>query len=147
MNLQTSRFGTVEVDDDRIITIPRGLLGFGRHTRYVLIQPNDEGYFFWLQSAEVPELAFVVTDPALFVSDYQVPIKTEQMNELGLDDMAEAQVLVTVNKRGRTLTGNLQGPLVINTRQRLGQQLVLSDRRFSTRVPLLELGPSISQSA
>jgi flagellar assembly factor FliW len=123
-----------------VIEFTRGLLGFAKYTKYVLIQPSDDGYFYWLQSIEAPELAFVVTDPSLFVQGYEVPLKAEQMNELGIENAEDAQVFVIVNKRGSALTGNLQGPLVVHTARRIGEQLVLSDRRFNTRVPLLELG-------
>jgi len=140
MMVQTSRFGQVDVDDDRVIEFPKGLLGFAQYKKYVLIQPSDDGYFFWLQSVDTPELAFVVTDPSLFVQGYQVPLKADQMNELGIDREDEAQVFVIVNKRGSVLTGNLQGPLVVNSNRKVGEQLVLADRRFNTRVPLLDTG-------
>ena len=88
---------------------------------------------------DLPDLAFVVTDPTLFVPTYRVPVHTEQLENLGMQSLDEAQVFVIVNKRGDLLTGNLQGPLVINIARRSGDQLVLSDRRFTTRVPLVEL--------
>lgn len=143
MILQTTRFGQIEVDEQRVITFPKGILGFPDFQTYVLIEPGDDTYFFWLQSTQTPDLAFVVTDPSLFVANYQVPIKPDQMEEMALAGIEEAQVFVIVNKRGNLLTGNLQGPLVINVSQRTGQQLVLSDRRFTTRVPLIELGSSV----
>jgi flagellar assembly factor FliW len=139
MQVNTSRFGTVEVDDERVITFAKGLLGFPNFKRYVLIQPSDDSYFFWLQSVDTPELAFVVTDPSLFVSDYAIQMKAEQLEELGITSVEQAQVFVIVNKRGNVLTGNLQGPLVVHTATKSGEQLVLADRRFDTRVPLLEL--------
>ena len=76
MNVNTTRFGQVEVDQHRVLSFPKGLLGFPNANRFALIQPGDEGYFFWLQSCDVPELAFVVTDPALFVPTYRVPIQS-----------------------------------------------------------------------
>lgn len=139
MLLTTSRFGTIEVDENRVITFPKGLLGFPSFRQFVLIEPNDEGYFWWLQSIEAPDLAFVVTDPNLFVSSYRVPMKADQMQELGVSSLDETQVFVIVNKREQVLTGNLQGPLVIHVASRMGTQLVLSDKRFTTRVPLVEL--------
>ncbi len=145
MKIQTTRFGEVEVEDTRVIRFPKGLLGFPKFKDYVLIEsgdqrrPNEESNFWWLQSADLPELAFVVTDPTLFVSTYKVPIHPEQMLSLGLTSIDDAQVFVIVNKRGNVLTGNLQGPLVVNVGSRCGEQLVLSDRRFTTRVPLIEL--------
>lgn len=140
MWIETSRFGRVDVDESRTITFPRGLLGFPRYTRYVLIEAGQESAFWWLQSVELPDLAFVVTDPSIFVPTYRVPIHEDHLRELGMDGPSEAQVFVIVNKRDGLLTGNLQGPLVVNVRERVGEQLVLSDRRFTTRVPLVELG-------
>ena len=147
MLIETTRFGQVEVEEARIICFPKGLLGFPRFKQYVLIESGKDSTFWWLQSIDLPELAFVVTDPSLFVPTYQVPIKPEQLSELGISSIEEAQVFVIVNKREHTLTGNLQGPLVVSVRQRVGEQLVLSDRRFTTRVPLIELGAPLAASA
>lgn len=139
MMVSTTRFGEVEVDDLRIITFPKGLLGFPKYTRYVLLQPSEDSFFYWLQSVQTPDLAFVVTNPRLFVSTYRIPFKQEQMQEMGIESLDDAEVFVIVNKHDNVLTGNLQGPLVINVRCRAGEQLVLSERRYTTRVPLVEL--------
>jgi flagellar assembly factor FliW len=139
MMVNTTRFGPVEVDDSRLIVFPKGILGFPKFKKYVLLQPAEGSFFYWLQSVDTPDLAFVVTDPSLFVSSYRVPLRPEQLQEMGIEALDEAQVFVIVNKRGQLLTGNLQGPLVIHVARRTGEQLVLSDRRFTTRVPLMEL--------
>ncbi|MEM6554226.1 MAG: flagellar assembly protein FliW [Planctomycetota bacterium] len=152
MKIDTTRFGEVEVDDARVLSFPKGLLGFPKYRDYVLIEsgdkarPNEQSNFWWLQSVDLPELAFVVTDPTLFVTTYRVPIHAEQMQGLGLSSIDDAQVFVIVNKRGNVLTGNLQGPLVVNVASRSGEQLVLSDRRFTTRVPLAELRSEVPQA-
>ncbi len=149
MQIQTTRFGTVEIDETRILEFPEGLLGFEAYKRYALIQTNDDPVFFWLQSVDEPSLAFVVCDPRAFVPDYQVPIRASELEALGIADPAEAQVLVIVNKVGDELTGNLLGPLVVGARSLRGRQLVLSDRRYQTRHPLLRLGSkaAVSKSA
>jgi len=139
MKVQTTRFGPIEVDQERLIHFPQGLLGFPDNGDFALLQINDEGNFFWLQSVRRPEIAFVVCDPVLFVPDYQVPVKTEDFEKIELKNIKDAQVLVIVNKVDRTLTGNLQGPLVINALTRQGRQLVLSEKKYSTRHPLIAL--------
>jgi len=139
MQIQTSRFGMVEVEDARVLCFPAGLVGFPSCQKFALIQTNDNGVFFWLQSAERPELAFVVCDPRTFVGDYRVHVKRDELQTIGLDDPANAQVLVIVNKIDNKLTGNLQGPLLINVANMQGKQLVLSDKKYSTREVLMEL--------
>lgn len=139
MLIQTTRFGPVDIDDSRIIDFPAGLLGFSSYKKFALLQPDDNGVFFWLQSTESADLAFVVTDPALWIPDFQVNIRKEQMDELGLREVSEAQVLVIVNKREHSLTANLQGPLVINSANRSAMQLVLAEKKWSTRHELVKL--------
>jgi flagellar assembly factor FliW len=139
MDIETTRFGTVTVSDDRIITFPKGILGFPACKQFCLLQPADDSVFFWLQSVEDPSLAFVVTDPVSFVADYSVPIREDQMMELKLSAIEDAQVFVIVNKVEGSLTGNLQGPLVINTLGRVAEQMVLAEKRWTTREKLLTL--------
>ncbi|MCH2145676.1 MAG: flagellar assembly protein FliW [Phycisphaerales bacterium] len=139
MNIETTRFGSVEVDDARIVNFPSGLLGFSSYRKFVLLQPDDDGVFFWLQSVEAPDLAFVVTDPSLWIADFKANIRREQMVELCMDDVDDAQVLVIVNKRDDILTANLQGPVVINVANCTAMQLVLAEKRWTTRHEIVRL--------
>src|SRR5262249_12542729 len=97
---------------------------------------------YWLQCAQTPDLAFVVTDPLLFVPDYAAPIREETRAELGLADENEAQVLVIVNKVDNCLTANLQGPLIFHAATRRGAQVVISEKKYATRHPILQLARS-----
>jgi flagellar assembly factor FliW len=140
MEVRTTRFGVVQIAEDRVIHFPKGLLGFTSYTRYCLLEPGDDACFFWLQSVDEPSLAFVITDPSLFIPEYSVPIRPEQMTDLKLNKLEDAQVFVIVNKVDATLTGNLQGPLIINTLTRTGEQMVLAEKRWTTRHPLIKVG-------
>ena len=71
MQVKTTRFGTIEIDESLTITFPKGILGFPTHKSFALIQPNEDDLFFWLQSIEDPALAFVVTE-----KPFLVPCKT-----------------------------------------------------------------------
>ncbi len=139
MIIETSRFGQLEVDEERLITFDDGILGFPDQSTYALIQTGEDSGFYWLQSVDTPGLAFVVCDPRLFVADYQVPVKLEDLECVELKSTDDSQVFVIVNKIGDLLTGNFQGPLVVNVINRHARQLVLSDKRYSTRHPLMRI--------
>ena len=147
MDIQTTRFGAISVEDDRIMNFAAGLLGFPDHRQFALIQTGEENYFFWLQSVEDPNLAFVITDPSTFFQEYAVPVREETQKEIELDEPSDAQTFVICNKVGEWLTGNLLGPLVINVRNRKGSQVVLTDKKWTTRQPLLKLQPEPVQLA
>jgi flagellar assembly factor FliW len=139
MLIATSRFGQIEVDEQRLITFPEGMLGFPDQHVYALIQTGPESVFYWLQCTEQEDLAFVVSDPRLFVADYNVPVRVEDLAPIALREIADAQVFIVVNKVDNVLTGNFQGPLVVNVLNRQAKQLVVNDRRYSTRHPLMRL--------
>ena len=139
VEIQTTRFGRLKVDAERVITFPRGLLGFPEQKQYALVQAGEENYFFWLQSVDEPGLAFVVTDPGIFFKTYEVPLKEETQHELELTDASLSQTFVICNKVGDWLTGNLLGPIVVNAANHLAQQVVLTEKKWTTRQPLLQL--------
>lgn len=139
MKIETTRFGPVDVDPERVITIPKGMLGFPLHKKFALIVTGESSPFYWLQAVDEPALAFVVCDPTLFVADYRVALKGDDKEQLGVADEAEVTALIVCNKVDDLLTGNLQGPIAINSATRVGKQLVLSEKRYSTRHPLLKL--------
>ena len=139
MLIETTRFGNVEIDDSRVITFKDGLLGFPGRQRFALIQTTEDQVFFWMQSLEDSALAFLVCDPLAFVPDYQAQARPDDIKTLRLHDLADCRVLVIVNKVDGYLTANLLGPLVIGAHSLLAKQLVLADRRHSTRQRLMRV--------
>jgi flagellar assembly factor FliW len=147
MDVETTRFGRVRVEEDRLITFPAGLLGFTAYKTFALLQPDEDGAFLWLQSMEAPELAFVVTDPSMWIAQYRVPVRREQLEQLALEAVEDAEVFVIVNRYGEALTANLQGPLVVNPRNRRGVQLVLAEKRWTTRHEIIRLDEALQAAS
>lgn len=140
MLINSPRFGKIEVDAEEVVTFPEGLLGFRDFKRYAFHEPAGAPALMWMQSVEVPELGFVVTDPRIFKPDYRVRVAPEQLEGIEITDAAEAQVwvILTIPANPEEMTANLQGPLVINTERRLGAQVVLNDPDVTTKFPVLE---------
>ena len=153
MHIQTTRFGAINVAEQEIITFAQGLIGFESHRQFVLLPAQRCEGFYWLQAIDDPDLAFLVTDPDPFFKDYDVPIREETQQDLQLADTKDGRVLVICNRSGEWLTGNLMGPLVINTAARQGEQVVLTEKKWTCRQPLLKLdeasagGKSLAEAA
>jgi flagellar assembly factor FliW len=139
MIIATTRFGPVEVQEDRLLHFVDGLVGFPTRQRYALIETGPQSGFYWLQSVDEATLAFVVTDPRLFVPEYTVAIRAEDGLRLGAGPDDCLQLFAIVNKVDQVLTANLQGPLLVNPANLRAVQLVLSEKRHTTRHPLLRL--------
>lgn len=138
MQVTTTRFGTIEITDEQLVTLVDGMLGFTEATRFALIEDEVGEPFQWMQSLEEPSLAFVVIDPSLLLAEYHFSVKKEQIRALKTADVEELQVFTIVTMAGDILdvTVNLQGPIVMNKNTRIGLQIVLNDPKFSTRHPL-----------
>jgi flagellar assembly factor FliW len=48
-------------------------------------------------------------------------------------------VFVIVNKYGRSLTANMQGPLAINVANHKAMQLVLAEKKWTTRHEIVQV--------
>ncbi len=118
----TRHWGTVEVPDDRVVTLTEPLLGFPEQRRFVLLPAGPTSPFIYLQSADDPTLAFVAIDPLVLVPDYEVP--PAEAAAYGSPDEWAVLVLCTITASERS--ANLRSPLVINRRTREGGQVVLS---------------------
>ncbi|MDR2808276.1 MAG: flagellar assembly protein FliW [Spirochaetaceae bacterium] len=134
MKIKTKASGIIEVDEEKKITFREGLLGFESFKTFVLFNA-DEPPFYWLQSLDDAQIAFIVINPFLFRSDYEVCIEDEVVSDLGISSPDQALIfaIVTVPKDGKTITVNLQGPLIINSITQLGKQVVLMDPQWKTK--------------
>ena len=139
MRVETTRFGTLEVDESSLVRMPRGPLGFEDQKEFCLIQHRPDMPFRWLQSTTDPALAFVVVDPADYFVGYEIEISDLDAELLQLTCAEDSLVLVivTVGKEGETVTANLAAPVVVNSKTLVGMQIVLQDGRYLTQHLLL----------
>lgn len=142
MKYETTRFGTVDVLPENIINFPQGLPGFGELREFFFVQVLENSYFAWLQSVSWPEVAFLVTDPFIYRTDYEVHLPQLEQELLQITDPEEVSihVIVRIPPTGKTedITANFLAPLVVNDRARLGCQLVLEGVGYSVCEPLFE---------
>ena len=138
MKVATKAYGTIDVNEGQKISFPHGLLGFESLKEYVLLDAERQP-FYWLQSLDVEQVAFVLINPFLFRPDYEMDIDNEELLRIGISDPGKALIfsIVTILSGGSPMTANLQGPLVINRETKQGIQAVLTDSRWKTKHDIL----------
>lgn len=136
MLIESERLGSVEVDEDKVMTFADGLLGFPDARRFALVDASDDGTYFWLQSLDDPTLAFLAAVPWAFFPDYEPELSRSDQEDLAISDPSEVMVLCLLTITEDAVTANLLGPLVVNAETRQGRQIVLDDSDYSARVPL-----------
>jgi flagellar assembly factor FliW len=135
MKVDTKAFGLLEIDDKQKVSFPQGLFGFEDYNEYVLLDDSEHPPFFWLQSVDEKEIAFILINPFYFRKDYEANITNEELAEIGITSPESALifVIVTIPQDGSSMTANLQGPIIINKENMTGIQAVLSDAKWKTR--------------
>lgn len=140
MIVQTVRFGELHLSEEVLIHFPEGILGFEHLRTFFLVARERDRELAFLQSAEDPELAFVVMDPTWFRPDYRPVLSDEDREALEWAPGVKMQVLaiLTVPEDIREITANLLAPVVINVEKRIGRQVVQQGTAYATRHRLVD---------
>ena len=135
INIDSTRFGEIEVADDAVIEFPHGLIGLGG-SRYTLLLREESQPFLWLHSLDDPSLAIPVTSPANFFASYDVEISDSEAGRIGLSDPSRAAVYVTVRagEKLEDFRANLRAPILVVDGQ--GHQVINEAADAPVRAPL-----------
>jgi flagellar assembly factor FliW len=114
LEIESSRFGRVQIDPNTVIEFPEGLIGLGG-SRYALLARDPDTPFLWLQSVDDPALALPVTNPHQFFADYAVEMVEDEAERLGFDTATGVDVYVTVRASNvlEEFTANLKAPILV----------------------------------
>jgi len=112
------------VQNENIISMPLGLLGFEQVKKYVLLVTPGEEPFLWLQMLDNPSQGFVVVSPSAAVPNYAPDIAPADIEFLNIQSPADAFVLNIVTVRNGQTTVNLKGPIVINRHTLVAKQCI-----------------------
>jgi flagellar assembly factor FliW len=143
VTVESTRFGTLEIDASEVIEFPAGLIGLGGRD-YALVGRSEDSSFCWLQSLSDPGLALPVTNPWLFFADYVVELSDDDTARIG---GTEPQVWVTV-RTGEELSdfsANLRAPIVVAERH--GHQVINEVADAPVRAPLFRAGVAEAAAA
>ncbi|KWX75867.1 flagellar assembly protein FliW [Paenibacillus jilunlii] len=115
---------------------PKGLPGFEQLKKFSLKEHND--IFSLLSAVDQPEVTFITVNPFDFVPDYEFVLPQDTIQELGMKDEKHVSVrcIVTWHSDRLKVSVNLLAPLIFNTVDRKGKQIVLQNTTYTTKHPL-----------
>jgi flagellar assembly factor FliW len=141
LTIESSRFGTLEIDAGAIIEFPTGLIGLDGH-RWAVVGADPDGPFQWLHSIDDPALALPVTNPWQFFGDYEVELSDADSERIGTRDPAEIAVWVTVRAASELahFSANLRAPILVSSGR--GHQVINESSHAPVRAPLFPGAPA-----
>jgi flagellar assembly factor FliW len=137
MQIDSTRFGRIEIREDAVLEFPDGLIGLPG-TRYALIAQTEDSPFYWLHSVDDPDLALPVTNPWLFFGDYEARVSDDDAAALGLEGPEQATIFCVVRASDKIeeFTVNLLAPVVLHAARRIGRQVINEAGGYRVREPL-----------
>ena len=131
--------GEMQYEENNIITFNKGIPGFNELKKFILLDLQEYEPFKLLQSLEDDEISLIVTSPYEFFNEYEIKISDETIKNLKIDSPEQVMILttVTLNSDVKKITTNLQGPIVINTSNNFGEQIILDNPKYKVKSPLL----------
>ena len=140
MQIDTLRFGLVEIDESKLITFDEGVPGLEEYKKYALLQFEESYPIIWLQSVDEGGVCLPVLDTFAVLSGYVFDIDDDDVSALelgGPEDLHVVSVLVIPEEIQR-MTANLAAPVLINTVTGKAKQILLSGSDYNVRAPIFQ---------
>ena len=143
MTIKTKVFGEVEIEKDKIIHFPSGIIGFPELTDFALIHDEEKGAgaIHWLQSIQEPAFAMPVMDPLIVCPDYNPEVDDELLRPIGelVPDEILVMVTVTIPSDLTRMTVNLRGPVIINALEKKACQVIVEGDAYPVKYPIYDI--------
>ena len=141
MIINTAKFGEIEIDESRIFDFVLPIIGFDELKKFIVLDPNKESLFKWLQAVEDPELAFPIISLASLEYDYSIDLSDSVVKALDIQNPESLLVMNITsipqdNPRGTTI--NLLAPLIFNLDNQTAGQIVLSGSGYDISYPMFK---------
>ena len=129
MELETVQFGKINYIQQDTITFKSGIFGFEHLQEYLILDDVEPQPFRWLQSTKESEVCFPLLDPFLFIADYKDQLPKYLQNET---ETKSILVITTLKNKDGRMTINLKGPILLDDKEKIGQQVILNSDDIST---------------
>jgi flagellar assembly factor FliW len=135
MKIETKYHGDVHIDENEILTFSNGIPGFLEEKKFVILPFGENTGISVMQSFGNAQVAFVVTNPFFFLKDYDFTIDDQAVEQLKLENEKDVSVfaILTVQDPFEKTTANLQAPVIINNKRKLGKQVILMNTNYQTK--------------
>lgn len=140
MKLETKYHGIQEYHEKDIIIFNKGLPGFENLNKFIIFPVEDNEVFNIVHSIEDSSVGFIVTSPFNVMNDYELKLNDELVKRLKIETEEDVLVLntVTLSSKVEDITTNMRAPIIINTKEKLGEQLVLNNEEYLIKHPLFK---------
>ena len=141
MKINTLKFGEIDIEESRIFDFVMPIIGFDELSKFIILDPNQDSLFKWLQSVEDPSLAFPIISVSSLDYDYSIDLIDNVVNLLEIKNVESVLVMNVTsipqnNPEGTTI--NLLAPIIFNLDNQKAAQIVLSGSGYDISYPMFK---------
>lgn len=140
MELNTKYHGTHEYKKEDVLTFENGLPSFKKLKKFIVFQVEENKVFSILHSIEDNKVGFAVVSPFEVLGDYEFNLDEDTIKRLKIKNSKDVLVFntVTLNSDVKKITTNLRAPIIINIKEKLGEQIILNNDKYLIKYPLFK---------
>ena len=116
----------------------KGILGFEDYNDFVVKDIEDNEVFKIIESKSDANVSIVIVSPFEIEEDYTVQIPEATIESLDIKSQEDVIIYTTVTLSSdmKKTTTNLRAPIVINSKNYLAEQIILSDDKYKIKHPI-----------
>jgi flagellar assembly factor FliW len=137
MKIVHQQLGIFKVSEDKVISFPKGIIGYENFSRFVILQDENWHPFSWLISLDNHNFGFPIIDPFILSKKHQTKFPFEIFKSLKPSNShSDIYCVVTIKGNNGNVTINLKGPIFIDYQRKEGKQVILSPEELPISFPL-----------
>lgn len=125
--------------EEDVIHFKDGIPGFDQNHDFVIVKDENFAPFEWLVCVDGTNLRFAMLNPMIVDQEYSPNITKAQIKGLGLENPEDILMycFVTIAPDPSNSTINMMGPVLINTKHKIGRQIILENSIYGTKEPII----------
>ena len=141
MEIDTLRFGSLTVDENKLLRFKKGLPGLEECREFAILQFEESNPLHWLQSTQRPEICLPIVSSFAIYPSYSFDVSDEDVEELALggpEDIYVVSVVVIPEQHVEQMTANMVAPIIINHRSGAAKQIIINSGEYNVRFPVFQ---------
>ncbi len=143
MLVKTKYFGEVDLPEEKIVTLERGVIGYDDYKKYTILYDSEkeESNIAWFQSVDDSAFALPIINPTLIKEDYNPQVEEELLKDLGelTDENLVVFLVMTVPEDLKQMSVNLMAPIIINADTRKGAQVIVENPEYEIKYKIYDI--------
>lgn len=132
--------GNISYSLEDVIKFEKSIPGFEDIKNFIIKDADEDGPFKILQSIDDVNIGFVLISPFDIEENYEIKLTDEIIERLRIKESSDVVLysLVTLSSKVENITVNLKAPLVINIKEKKGEQFIVDKEIYKIKHPLMK---------